>query len=286
MNYEKLYYDFIEKYKTQIINEDVYTEKHHILPKHDGGTDESTNLVVVTYRQHRFLHKIRYKAFKQIGDRLSYKLMYGICENKKFEICSMAGKISGRKNVASGHISNLGKTQGPITGTNNVVSGFLDKIRHLANTPIQLEGVRQLGLRMKESGKLLEAAKIAWEVNRGRSQPLDEREIRRVSALQRMKNPEEKAKTQKAQRISCEKKTEEALQRAKELIENAERNSEYLEMKSNRSNNIFVSPEGLQFESPIFAAKYYKEDLEGYIVENWCKRNQFGWKRIPKTETT
>lgn len=65
------------------------------------------------------------------------------------------------------------------------------------------------------------------------------------------------------------------------VIINAERNEEFLHKISSRSKNKFISPEGLEFDSPIFAAQYYG-NVEYYIIENWCKRNQHGWSRKPK----
>lgn len=40
------------------IKENIYTEKHHILPKCMGGSDSEDNLVLLTYREHVLAHML------------------------------------------------------------------------------------------------------------------------------------------------------------------------------------------------------------------------------------
>lgn len=54
MNYEKIYNQIIERAKKRIIED--YTEKHHIIPKCLGGTDDEENLVNLTAREHFLVH--------------------------------------------------------------------------------------------------------------------------------------------------------------------------------------------------------------------------------------
>ena len=51
-----MYEKFIEKIKQQQIPANVYTEVHHILSRHCGGTNDNDNLIVLTYRQHILAH--------------------------------------------------------------------------------------------------------------------------------------------------------------------------------------------------------------------------------------
>lgn len=53
--YTKIYYAIIEKAKT-INRLDEYTEKHHIIPKSLGGSNEKDNLVALTGREHFICH--------------------------------------------------------------------------------------------------------------------------------------------------------------------------------------------------------------------------------------
>ena len=43
------------------INMNIYTHKHHIIPRHAGGTDDSSNLVELTVEAHAEAHKKLYE---------------------------------------------------------------------------------------------------------------------------------------------------------------------------------------------------------------------------------
>jgi hypothetical protein len=67
MNYQKIHDNLVELCKNQTIPKGTYTEKHHIIPKSCGGTDDSTNIIVVTARQHFMLHSLLYRIAKKTG---------------------------------------------------------------------------------------------------------------------------------------------------------------------------------------------------------------------------
>lgn len=60
MNYSKIYHDIIGSRK--LLNREKtkleYFEKHHIIPKSLGGTDENENLVLLTPKEHFLCHKL------------------------------------------------------------------------------------------------------------------------------------------------------------------------------------------------------------------------------------
>lgn len=58
MNYEKNYYDYIKYVKTlnRYKGDGKYYEKHHIIPKSLGGTNDEENLVLLTAREHFLAH--------------------------------------------------------------------------------------------------------------------------------------------------------------------------------------------------------------------------------------
>ena len=109
MNYKKIYEEFILKYRGQTVIQGTYYEKHHIIPKSHGGSDEADNLVLLTYRQHVFAHRLLWKAYGKPGDLMAYRLMSGMCTDVRQSRQSSNGRA-------------------------NVISGHLDRIRHLANT--------------------------------------------------------------------------------------------------------------------------------------------------------
>ena len=56
MNYERIYYNFIEHRKTLIV--EGYGENHHILPRSMGGTDDPENIIRLSARDHYFAHRL------------------------------------------------------------------------------------------------------------------------------------------------------------------------------------------------------------------------------------
>jgi len=56
MNYEKIYNQLIERGKTRKL--DGYKEKHHIVPKCIGGSNNGDNIVELTAKEHFICHKL------------------------------------------------------------------------------------------------------------------------------------------------------------------------------------------------------------------------------------
>ena len=64
MNYQNIYNNLIEKRKLNPVTEG-YKEKHHILPKSLGGTNDKSNLVALTGREHWVAHLLLHKIHKR-----------------------------------------------------------------------------------------------------------------------------------------------------------------------------------------------------------------------------
>jgi hypothetical protein len=62
MDYRKIYETLIDNAKNKIL-EDVYTEKHHIIPCCLGGNDSPSNLVNLTAREHFIAHQLLVKIY-------------------------------------------------------------------------------------------------------------------------------------------------------------------------------------------------------------------------------
>jgi len=65
MNYQAHYTNLIEKAKKQVLPEETYVERHHILPVSIGGSNDPNNIVKLTARQHYFAHKLLVKIYEQ-----------------------------------------------------------------------------------------------------------------------------------------------------------------------------------------------------------------------------
>jgi hypothetical protein len=101
MDYIKLYYTLCtycketplhERISKRNSNDDrlqknyIYTEKHHIIPKHSGGTDDLVNIVELLPEEHFMAHYIRYMAYNDKNDYISIRFMVNGYKNKKFLI--------------------------------------------------------------------------------------------------------------------------------------------------------------------------------------------------------
>lgn len=68
MNYSKIYDQLVAKAKPRGLNKnsvDFYTEIHHIVPRSIGGTDESSNLVMFSGREHFVAHMLLWKSYPE-----------------------------------------------------------------------------------------------------------------------------------------------------------------------------------------------------------------------------
>jgi hypothetical protein len=62
--YAKWYFTLVASRQTRILTKDQYREKHHIIPRSLGGTDEASNLVNFTAREHYIAHLLLVKMFE------------------------------------------------------------------------------------------------------------------------------------------------------------------------------------------------------------------------------
>jgi hypothetical protein len=114
MNYERLYNIFIDycrvtpptqrierrnKHDERLFQDHLYLEKHHIIPRHNGGRDTDENLVVLLPEEHYLAHLIRFKAYNDRNDFLAIRFMvngYNNSERKLLIPKKVTSKIIGR----------------------------------------------------------------------------------------------------------------------------------------------------------------------------------------------
>lgn len=63
MNYEKIYEALITRSKGRKKSKNIYYEKHHVLPKCIGGTNEKDNLALLTAEEHWIAHLLLVKIY-------------------------------------------------------------------------------------------------------------------------------------------------------------------------------------------------------------------------------
>lgn len=57
--------------------------KHHIIPKHAGGSNEASNLVDLSIEEHAEAHKILFQTYGRWQDDLAYKCLSGLINKEE-----------------------------------------------------------------------------------------------------------------------------------------------------------------------------------------------------------
>lgn len=111
MNYKKIYDQLVEKCKVRGLDKSAlegYFEKHHILPRCMGGSDEDENLVLLTGREHFVAHMLLWKAFPEskslafaammMSNRALCKVNSTTYERLRSEFClALSEKFTGKR---------------------------------------------------------------------------------------------------------------------------------------------------------------------------------------------
>jgi hypothetical protein len=51
----------------------IVKHKHHIVPRHDGGTDDPSNLIELTVEEHAEAHRLLYEKYGKWQDKIAYE---------------------------------------------------------------------------------------------------------------------------------------------------------------------------------------------------------------------
>jgi hypothetical protein len=69
VDYLKHYSKLVTRAKTRNLEEGIYCEKHHIVPKSEGGLDTEENIVKLTAREHFLAHWLLYRIDPENSSR-------------------------------------------------------------------------------------------------------------------------------------------------------------------------------------------------------------------------
>lgn len=124
MNYEKIYKQLIERAHSENRQKGcgVYFERHHIIPKCLGGTNNKTNLILLTAREHFIAHKLLceiYPAETKLHYAL-WRMMNLQTKNHERNYIVSSNEYERHKKTQQEHVQklgllNMGKSRGPMS---------------------------------------------------------------------------------------------------------------------------------------------------------------------------
>jgi len=80
MNYLKVYHQLIHNSQHRILSQDIYVEKHHIVPLSLKGEDIESNIVSLTAKEHFIAHHLLWKIYRNREMTKAFMLM---CNTKR-----------------------------------------------------------------------------------------------------------------------------------------------------------------------------------------------------------
>lgn len=83
---------------SSMINIFMKKHKHHVVPKHMGGSNHPSNLVELTVQEHAEAHRILYEKYGCIQDKLAWQGLAGIISNQDLIYTLLSETKKGDKN--------------------------------------------------------------------------------------------------------------------------------------------------------------------------------------------
>jgi len=71
----------------------IYTHKHHIIPRHIGGSDDPSNLIELTVEDHAIAHRHLWKMYGRKEDKIAWLCLSKRIDKEDFirQRCSLGG---------------------------------------------------------------------------------------------------------------------------------------------------------------------------------------------------
>jgi hypothetical protein len=85
--------------------------KHHIIPRHAGGTDDPDNIIELSIEEHAEAHRLLFEKYARKEDELAWKCLAGIIDKK--ELVKELTRLGGVKGGAKGGKAGKGRKQTP-----------------------------------------------------------------------------------------------------------------------------------------------------------------------------
>ena len=77
----------------------IYTHKHHIIPRHAGGSNDPSNLIELTIPEHALAHKKLYEEHGCWQDEIAYLTLSGQIGKEEARIRALKKALTGKKHT-------------------------------------------------------------------------------------------------------------------------------------------------------------------------------------------
>ncbi len=198
--YTNWYYQII--YKAQLgVRNNIYTERHHIIPKSLGGSDDKENMVVLTAREHFICHILLTKMTTGIDKIKMVHAAIGMKRSRSYQdryINSRLYENIKREFAIISSILNTGKKMSEESKQKMSISskGKSKSKEHASNISKALQGYKRGKMSNSEKQRRSDALKGRESPNKGNKYNLtvEQREKISVANSKRKLSDETKAK--------------------------------------------------------------------------------------------
>jgi DNA repair exonuclease SbcCD ATPase subunit len=145
----------------------IHWHKHHLIPRHAGGTDDPSNIIKVNTALHSFLHKQLYEEHGRWQDKIAYECL--------------SGRISKEEAIRQAQsLGQKGKKKPP-----SVVQAIIESNKRRCGEKHHFYGKK----RPPETLKKMSESHLGQEPwNKGRKMTAEEVEVNRQAQLKRPKH--------------------------------------------------------------------------------------------------
>lgn len=170
MNYQKIYDALILRAKSRILEE--YTEKHHILPRSLGGSDDATNIVSLTPEEHFLAHQLLVKIYQQQGNQGAYaKMLFALNLMSGKSNLKRRNKYYGwiRRKVSEYRTGSCHTTESKEKNSQSLKARYTKVTHHLKGKPLSEEHKEKLRQSLKGRTVSDETRQKISKANKGKS---------------------------------------------------------------------------------------------------------------------
>lgn len=146
----------------------VIYHRHHIIPRHAGGTDDPDNLVLLTIAEHAEAHRLLWEQHGRVQDKLAWLMLSGKTEEAEAARIELMGTPEVRAKISASHKGKI-KSQQHCENLSKALTGRKLSAEHCAKKSESMKGnTAGWDKRTEEdkatwTQKIKEARKVKWD---------------------------------------------------------------------------------------------------------------------------